>query len=97
MAPEGPTLRGQRALAGVTLACVLVAAGGTVAYALAGDDRRALAGLLGTVVGVVIFAADVWAIKHPNEYPNGWPATRRGAYIVLIVIPIVLTAIFLLL
>ena len=84
-------------MAGVTLACVMVAAGGTVAYALAGDDRRALAGLLGTIVGAVVFVGDVRAIRHPNQYPNGWPATRRGQNIVIIVMPIALAVMFFLL
>jgi hypothetical protein len=84
MAPEVPTMRGQRALAGVMLAFVVVSSGGTIGYALAGDGRQALIALVGTGVGAVIFVADVWAIKHPKEYPYGWPSTRRSASIVLI-------------
>jgi hypothetical protein len=86
MAPEVPTMRGQRALAGVLLACVVVAAGGTVGYALAGDGRQALVALVGTVVGALSFVAEVWAIKHPKGYPYGWPGTGRSASIVLILV-----------
>src|SRR5262245_54721419 len=98
MAPEAPTMRLVRTMAGVTLACVLVLAGITVAFAIAGYGRQTLAGFVVTVVGAAFFAALVWGIKHPRESRlktslDKWAREHRSAYIVLIVISVVLAVV----
>jgi cobalamin synthase len=97
-APVAPDIRLAKAMAGVMLACLVVIAGVTVAFAVTGYGRQALVGLVVTVGGAALLAALVWLIRHPPEKKIGksldeWARKHRSASIVLIVISVALAVV----